>query len=288
MKSILPAVLPAILFALSLSGASLAQTPEDEGEAAPEADADGVTIVDGDYLASYPENARRILISPFLFDRRDWLAAGLVAGATGALILLDEEIRDFWQDDLRGSTSDGASDVFRQFGAFGNLALGSLGAYALAEAFGARREKAASLLALESIVLSSTLIAGIKVLSGRERPEDEADALAFEGLPNGGIDDAFPSGHSGRAFAMAAVVSEIYGPEHPWVPWLAYPIAAGTALSRVNDDRHWASDVFLGGVLGTLVGKLVVRGNPFLARNGIDLEPFHQDGASGLNVTLRF
>lgn len=259
-----------------------------DAEPADEAWVEGTYILERDYLASYPENARRILLSPLLFDREDWIKAGLALAVTGALIGLDGPIRDVWQDELRGSGTDGASDVFRQFGDLSNLAIGSLGAYALAELFDARREKAASLLALESIVLSSTLIAGLKVLSGRERPEDDDDALAFKGLPGGSVHDAFPSGHSGRAFAVAAVLSDIYGPDNPWVPWIAYPLAAGTALSRINDDRHWSSDVFVGGLLGTLVGKMVVRANPFLARNGMTLQPFHQAGASGVNLTVRF
>ena len=274
------AVLCLALFAAPVLG----QDAEPAGEALVE----GTYILERDYLASYPENAGRILISPLLFDRDDWIMVGLAVGVTGALIGLDGPVRDFWQDEVRGSGTDATSDVFRQFGDLSNLAIGSLGAYAIAELFDARREKAASLLALESVVLSTTLITGLKVLTGRERPDDENGAFAFKGLPGGGVDDSFPSGHSGRAFAVAAVVSDIYGPDNPWVPWITYSVAAGTALSRINDDRHWSSDVFVGGLLGTLVGKMVVQSNPFLARNGMALRPFHQQGASGVSLAVRF
>jgi membrane-associated phospholipid phosphatase len=30
-----------------------------------------------------------------------------------------------------------------------------------------------------------------------------------------------------------------------------------TALARVNDDRHWASDVLVGGLIGHLSGRWV-------------------------------
>ena len=91
-----------------------------------------------------------------------------------------------------------------------------------------------------------------------------------------------------KAESAASVIAEIYGDEYPWVPWVSYTAAAGTGLSRINDEKHWASDVFLGAALGTAIGKLVVRNSPFLARHGLSLRPFHGDGASGIELSYRF
>ena len=82
-----------------------------DAEPAGEALVEGTYILKRDYLASYPENARRILISPLLFDRDDWIMVGLAVCVTGALIGLDGPIRDFWQDEVRGSGTDAASPL---------------------------------------------------------------------------------------------------------------------------------------------------------------------------------
>jgi membrane-associated phospholipid phosphatase len=42
-------------------------------------------------------------------------------------------------------------------------------------------------------------------------------------------------------------------------PWIAYPIAAGVAWSRVNDEAHWASDTVMGALVGIVSAQLVVR-----------------------------
>jgi membrane-associated phospholipid phosphatase len=69
---------------------------------------------------------------------------------------------------------------------------------------------------------------------------------------------SFPSGHTANAFALATVVAMQYRDE-PWVPVLAYTVAASVGLSRMVLDRHWASDVLIGAVVGHFVSRLVVR-----------------------------
>jgi len=50
--------------------------------------------------------------------------------------------------------------------------------------------------------------------------------------------------------------------DSPVVPIVAYSIAAGTALSRVIDNIHWASDVLVGSATGYAVGRAVVGLHP--------------------------
>jgi membrane-associated phospholipid phosphatase len=38
---------------------------------------------------------------------------------------------------------------------------------------------------------------------------------------------------------------------------LCYAFATGTAWSRVYDNKHWPSDVFIGAALGYAIGKTV-------------------------------
>jgi hypothetical protein len=59
------------------------------------------------------------------------------------------------------------------------------------------------------------------------------------------------------AFAIATAVAE----ETPddWSDVGLYAAATLTAMARVNDDRHWTSDVLVGGLLGHFSAKWVSR-----------------------------
>jgi membrane-associated phospholipid phosphatase len=75
-------------------------------------------------------------------------------------------------------------------------------------------------------------------------------------LTNGG---SFPSGHSASAFAVATVIAHRYR-EHRWIPWVAYATAAALSLTRLPDQAHFPSDIFIGAAMGYGVGRLVVSG----------------------------
>jgi membrane-associated phospholipid phosphatase len=47
--------------------------------------------------------------------------------------------------------------------------------------------------------------------------------------------------------------------ESVWAPIVAYSVATGVGLSRLTLDKHWLSDVLVGGVVGHIIGRLVVR-----------------------------
>ena len=81
--------------------------------------------------------------------------------------------------------------------------------------------------------------------------------------------------------------SEIYGEDRPWVPWVGYPIAAASALGRLDRPHHWASDIFIGATIGHVIGKLVVRYNPFLRRRGITIRPYGDPETTGVAVAFR-
>jgi len=249
---------------------------------------DSVHITDKDYLLGYAENGWRIVSGPLRFTRQDWLNAAIVIGATGAFLLADEELNSFWQDDMRSSGTDDASDILGLFGEDTTVAVGALGAYALAETLGAEREKTAALLVLQTFLLTAPVVGAVKYSAGRERPNESGSAYNFDGPGERGFDASFPSGHASYAFGAATVISDVYGEANPWVPWLTYTLATGVALSRVNDNEHWASDVFAGGAIGYLIAKLVTRYSPFMTRHQITARPLLKDGATGVTLAQRF
>lgn len=71
-----------------------------------------------------------------------------------------------------------------------------------------------------------------------------------EPRPDGGK-HSFPSGHSTTAFAFASVV----GAEHSLAYAIpAYALATLTAVSRMNDNRHYLRDVVGGATIGISYG----------------------------------
>jgi membrane-associated phospholipid phosphatase len=108
--------------------------------------------------------------------------------------------------------------------------------------------------------------------------------------PNGEDDLSFPSGHASNAFALAAVAERHYG----WkagVP--AYALAGLVAVSRLQRNKHYLSDVLAGATLGYIVGRTVVRVNsrPLDAPQGgarLSLAPVVTRRTRGVSATLTF
>ena len=71
---------------------------------------------------------------------------------------------------------------------------------------------------------------------------------------NGG---SFPSGHSASAFAVATVISGRYRQKR-WVPVVAYGLATALSLTRLPDQAHFPSDIFIGAALGYGIGHFIV------------------------------
>ena len=99
---------------------------------------------------------------------------------------------------------------------------------------------------LNSLIVGETL----KVGFGRERPFEGTGRGKFW---NGG--NSFPSDHSMLAWSAAAVMA------HEYPGWasklLIYGGATTVSLSRVLAEKHFPSDVIVGGALGYLIGRKV-------------------------------
>lgn len=96
----------------------------------------------------------------------------------------------------------------------------------------------------------------LKIVFGRRRPAGD-QTTDFRPFNLSGDWQSLPSGHAVIAFALATAINEETDSE--WVPWLTYGSATVVGWSRVREDRHWASDVVAGALLGTIVSSRVIR-----------------------------
>jgi membrane-associated phospholipid phosphatase len=107
--------------------------------------------------------------------------------------------------------------------------------------------------------------------------------------PNGEDHLSFPSGHASNAFTLAAVAERHYG----WKVGLpAYAVAGAVAVSRLQRNKHYLSDVMAGATLGYIVGRTVVRvnGQPLTPPHGPQLSfaPVISKRTRGLVARVEF
>lgn len=75
--------------------------------------------------------------------------------------------------------------------------------------------------------------------------------------PDGSTDDTMPSGHTAQAFVSATLLDMEYRDTSPWISVAGYLCAASTGFLRIANNRHWASDVFIGAGIGIASVRLV-------------------------------
>jgi len=114
---------------------------------------------------------------------------------------------------------------------------------------GGDKERKTALNIVESFLETGLVTGVIKIGFGRRRPDSGFDEFTFE--PFGLKNDSFPSGHTAVAFSTATVLASSYD-----IGIITYPLAALVGFSRIYNEKHWLSDVFLGAVIGTLIGNL--------------------------------
>lgn len=141
--------------------------------------------------------------------------------------------------------------------------------------------------ALVAMGAAGLLTAAAKTVIGRERPSahGNGESDSFEPFTFESEDNSFPSGHTSQAFALAAVIA---GHTHNRLLHLAaYGGAGAVGIARIAADRHFASDVVAGAILGTVVGHAVVR--RFAAKDSrLSLRPLATPGRFGFDIQRAF
>jgi membrane-associated phospholipid phosphatase len=164
---------------------------------------------------------------------------------------LDRRV-DNWTQDQRSPGSDRVARVFK-YGGEPVLIFGVSGGILAAGVISGRPELTRrGGRVLTSVVAAGLTTGALKEITGRFRPDTTTDPYVFRPFTN---HDAFPSGHATMAFALATSLSaEIH---RPWATALLYAGATGTAWSRLNDQKHWLSDVLAGATVGITAANVI-------------------------------
>lgn len=236
------------------------------------------------YFKGIFTDARYALTSPLRWDKDDWITTSIVAGVTGVFFVLDDEINEDVKN-IRSSTTDDISSVFEPFGNAAFTIPVMMGFYFYGNFWENEKVERTALLAAESFLVTSLFTGALKVMMGRTRPFDGVSADEFKGPTTS--NNAFPSGHTATAFAIATVVANEY--EHiPLIAPLSYGIATMTGYSRMNDNKHWASDVVFAAALGYFTSKTILKLHSNKKGRHFTIYPRADSRGGGLVLSTQF
>ncbi|MDB4297233.1 phosphatase PAP2 family protein [Flavobacteriaceae bacterium] len=212
---------------------------------------------------------------------KDWKTSLAYTGGMAALVLLDKPTTKFWQNHIETNVdyhlpdirignqgwpwlNHNTEDAYVSYSLIG-LYVGSLatkyekGQYVFINAFKA----------LTYSEIFTQLI--LKTISGRQRPHRYLDDIYTpkEPFTNNPYDffnkrdkylfsspygSSFPSLHATAFFAMAKVAQMEF--DNYWVPYGALTLFF---MSNVKAHNHWFSDLVGGALVGTIIGRSVVK-----------------------------
>lgn len=206
------------------------------------------------YLKQIGRDSVSVISSPAHWKGKDYFTLAAVVG-TGALCFLSDQNIKKWVDSNNTGLFD---DIWESITNIGNgVFLGGLLAsyYIVGEVFKLDNMRKIALLGVESFVISGVLVGIFKYSIGRARPYTGESRASFHPFSSTSSHYSFPSGHATSAFSVATVIAE-HSKEF-LVDVTAYGLATLVAMSRIQKNKHWVSDVFIGSVIGILIGKKV-------------------------------
>jgi hypothetical protein len=240
-------------------------------------------INNSDYWKGYLRDTKSILLSPARWERADWIKASLVIGITAGLYANDEDIKD-WAQENQDETTDRIASLAEPFGN-GKYTLPPMAMlYLYGHMDKNRKARRVAMLGLESFAVTGLFTQALKHSLHRHRPSGGDGAYVFDGPAFSTADLSFPSGHSSSVWSISTVVALEFR-ENAVVPPLAYGIATLTALSRINDNAHWASDAFFGSALGYFTARAVVA---LHNEKRLAVLPLTDGNHTGLLITYEF
>ena len=236
---------------------------------------------DKQYFSSYLKDTRDILISPAKWKASQWISLAAIGATTGVLFAYDKQIKELSQK-LRTPLSNDISRYGLEPWGKGTYSLPLLGIFYLHGVIWKNpRSTRVGLLGVKAFVLTGAFTQVMKFAFQRERPNTTDNPYAFEGFWGSYKNESFFSGHTSSFFAIATIIACEYK-DKKLIPPLIYTIAGIASLSRIHDNKHWASDVFIGAVVGYGIGKLIYSHNNW----GIQISPMVSRNTTGLMITI--
>jgi membrane-associated phospholipid phosphatase len=217
-------------------------------------------VPDKGYFKSYLTDTRDIVISPARWNKYQWIAVSGVIVLGVVFYTQDAAIQKVVQKNQAFYLNDISNYGLERLGS-GLYTIPALGLlYGVGAIIKNDKARYTALKGVEAYLLAFVFDQALKQLTHRHRPyqNDPPNPYIWEGpfvMPS---NSSFASGHSASAFAVATVVATAYS-KTVWVPVLCYTFAGLTAASRVYQNDHWFSDVFIGSAIGFAIGRTIMN-----------------------------
>jgi hypothetical protein len=214
-------------------------------------DTERVKPLAGKLLANTLLDQKEIWTSPFHMRRQDakwWVG---VAGVTAALIATDHRTINTFENS-QGQVSWGNN--ISRIGASYTLLPVVAGFYGYGVLKDDPKPREVGVLGGEALLDSLIVVEVLKTAAGRNRPDTPTNPGHFF---KGG--DSFPSGHAIESWALASVIAHEYGHGSKVVPVVVYSLAGVVSAARFTAQRHFASDIVVGGAMGWFLGRYVYQ-----------------------------
>lgn len=226
---------------------------------------------------------------PIQWDKTDWMIFGGFIAGSAALTLLDEPANRLFER-IEGHFPGEIEDIGYHYGKPYSAIAFTSAFYLTGVLFNDRWARDTGLELGATLLTSGLLQTILKDVIGRARPGTNVGPYEFKIPSKGSIAyHSFPSGHAAVAFGISIVMARRI--ESKPIRILFYSLAATTALSRMNTNSHWLSDIAFGAALAWACDKAVARR---LTTNGRRENRFGKiswqfnPGPKGLTLTGRF
>lgn len=233
---------------------------------------DSTSRLSASYIASFPKDGIDIIKSPFLLSKKQAFI-GFSLGVLGVLIYTqDGAIQSFSQRNRTVFTDNLSKYALEPWGR-GIYTVGIMGLFYLhGMVLDNNRTKKVALLGVKTLLVTTPFILGSKMMFYRDRPflANSPDPKQWHGIFQGlkrakrlkelDFNTSFPSGHTTSAFAIATIINSEFKDKKA-VTIVAYSLATLTGLSRIHDNKHWATDVLAGAAFGYGMAKVIVNRN---------------------------
>jgi hypothetical protein len=234
-------------------GADAAPEPEKKPAKASDRDTDADALPISESPLRWRELGRNVLqdqkqiwTSPLhlRFSDTEWLVP--FAGITAGLLVTDSDVSRH----LSHTPSTLSHYNTLSNAGIGALAGGAAGMWLLSYPTHNSHWRETGLLAGQAALNALIPVEVLKYSLARERPLQGTGAGQFF---QGGT--SFPSEHAAAAWAVAGVIGHEYPGPLPRL--FAYGLASLVSYSRIRGEQHFPTDVFVGGIMGSLIAQQV-------------------------------
>lgn len=206
-------------------------------------------------LSQFGDESFRFIKQPLKWESNDWLKLGLFSAGTILLMQADQPIQDALLKD---------QSYYKSFPIEAGKIWGEVyPTVIIAGAFGLHglitndpSSKKIGFELVQTALYAGAITTFLKIATGRARPFTDRGSATYQ--PFTFFNDDFhslPSGHVTLAFSLSTVLSK--NAKSDFLKIVAYLPAVLTAVSRVYQNNHWTSDVFVAASIGYFVGDWV-------------------------------